>query len=213
MLTRWAVPPCAKLTCVSVWQTVGDGQYVGTPPSERYPLYTRGNVGEVYPEVWFPLSFTSTWETSIAAWHRAVMRSGVITAADLAGEQAAAAGVFGGYAYLNVSLMRLTAVRSPGVKIESVDQQYLGSSEAPPYQPRPGDRNWRASLAVTRYALRTLAAKRLPTLDEDRARVEMWRATLPDRAKADDATLLAALDDAVPLLADCSNTTWRSPAR
>ncbi len=177
-------------------------QYVGTPPSERYPLYTRGNAGEVYPEVWYPLSFTSTWETSIAAWHRAVMRTGVITAADLEGETAAAAGVFGGYAYLNLSLMRLTAVRSPGVKVDSVDRQYLGSSEAPPYQPRSGDRNWRASLAVTRYALRTLAAKRLPVQDNDRARVEAWRTTLPDRSTAADDTLVAALDDAVPLLAE-----------
>jgi pyruvate,water dikinase len=186
---------------VDPWQPVGSGRYVGTPASTRYPIYTRGNAGEVFPEVWYPLSFTTSWEPSVAAWHRAALGTGLIRPADLEGEVAAAAGVFGGYAYLNMSLLRLMGVRSPGVAVGDIDAQYLGNSTAPPYRARRGDHNMAASAAAVVYALRTLRAKALPELDADRARVEAWRRNLPDLS-APDADLVAALDASTTFLAE-----------
>jgi hypothetical protein len=44
-------------TVAGVWKPVGDGAWVGSRVSTRFPVYTRGNAGEVYPEVFRPLSF------------------------------------------------------------------------------------------------------------------------------------------------------------
>ena len=37
---------------------LGLGEYITQVPSTRYPVYTRGNAGEVWPEVAYPLTIT-----------------------------------------------------------------------------------------------------------------------------------------------------------
>jgi rifampicin phosphotransferase len=184
------------------WQPIGDGMYLGTAPSTKFPLYTRGNAGEVFPEVQYPLSFTQNWETSTAAFEAAAISTGVITAADLGGEVSAMTGVFGGYTYLNVSVQRLVAARAPGTDVASVDQQYLGASDAPPYVATRGDRRLRSSLAALRYGLRTLRTKALPQLAVDQRVVQRWLATRPNFASASDADLVDFVRAAVPLGAE-----------
>ena len=39
---------------------LGLGEYITQVPSTRYPVYTRGNAGEVWPEVAYPLTITLT---------------------------------------------------------------------------------------------------------------------------------------------------------
>jgi hypothetical protein len=182
----------------NTWAPIGDGEYLGLPSSTRFPIYTRGNAGEVFPEVQYPLSFTMSWEMSQAAFRRSVLFSGIIHERDVAGEMTEAMSTFGGYAYLNVSTMRLAAVRVPGMSPTTVDQQYLGSSTAPPYVAMPGDKSFRGSLAAVRYAFRTLAIKALPHIDADRERVAAWKSTLPNVATASDAELLGAMRAAQP---------------
>ena len=46
------------------WRPIASGRYLGTDPSKRFPIYTRGNAGEVFPEVQYPLSFTSSSDPS-----------------------------------------------------------------------------------------------------------------------------------------------------
>ncbi|MDQ1396881.1 MAG: rifampicin phosphotransferase, partial [Acidimicrobiaceae bacterium] len=48
-------------------------------------------------------------------------------------------GVFGGYCYINVSISRVFAVRTPGLTPELMDQTLFGTSSAPPYAPSPTD--------------------------------------------------------------------------
>jgi hypothetical protein len=49
-------------------------------------------------------------------------------------------GVFGGYAYLNVSVSRLMGVRTPGLTWEAIDYSLFGAQPGvPPYEPGPGD--------------------------------------------------------------------------
>ena len=43
---------------MGIWKRIGDGEWVGSDRSEKFPVYTRGNAGEVYPEVFTPLSFS-----------------------------------------------------------------------------------------------------------------------------------------------------------
>ena len=63
-----------------------------------------------------------------------------------------AAGVFGGYAYLNLGIQRLVSARMLGGKTTDVDLNYLGVGEPPPYEPDPNERNLRASLAGLAYS-------------------------------------------------------------
>ena len=39
---------------------LGVGPYVNEQVSSRFPVYTRGNAGEVWPEVVYPLSISLT---------------------------------------------------------------------------------------------------------------------------------------------------------
>ena len=172
------------------WRPIANGTYLGTDASKRFPMYTRGNAGEVFPEVQYPLSFTSSWAAWQLAGERSVAFSGLLTRKEMAGDPTAFGGTFGGYTYLNLSAFRVAAVRAPGTKVADIDDQFLGTSTAPPYAPQRGDRSLRASLAALAYGMRTLKATALPQLTDDAVRAEVWRNGLPDPSTATDRQLI-----------------------
>jgi rifampicin phosphotransferase len=187
---------------VELWQQVGDGTYLGVVPSTRFPIYTRGNAGEVFPEVQYPLSFTMSWDLSTRAFADSVISTGIVSRQELEHEPAALVGCFAGYTYLNLSATRTVAMRVPGSKIEDVDRQYMGASDAPPHRRQKGDRSVRAALAGIRYGLTTLRLKDLPQQRIDAERVASWSRSLPDRERASDADLLKTLRAVQPLVAE-----------
>src|SRR5438874_6325651 len=150
---------------------------VDDTPSTRFPIYTRGNVGEVFPDVVSPLSWSAYGGEAELGWREAWRDYGVLLDRDVDGEDAAARdnkvvlGCFGGYAYLNASYIRVFAVRTPGINVADMDGLFFGESDAPPYRPRPGDKSALASLRIARTILGTLSAKALPELEEDKDRV------------------------------------------
>ena len=150
-------------------------------PSEQWPIYTRGNVGEVYPEVVLPLEWDLAGLASERGWRRGAETIGFLTADDYGPGDFVLVGVFGGYAYFNASLMRLLGVRTPGLGVDVIDQQFLGESveELAPYEAQPGDRNLRATARVVASAARTLLARSVPRVDEMRQRVDAYRAAAP----------------------------------
>src|SRR5688500_13227993 len=113
---------------------------VDNEPSSRYPIYTRGNVGEVFPEAVAPLSWTlGGIPGAEPGWRDAFTRFGAFDMDEFDPSNLDLLGVFGGYCYLNVSISRIFAVRTPGLTPELMDQSLFGTSAAPPYEPRPGD--------------------------------------------------------------------------
>ena len=60
------------------WKPIGDGEWVGTDTSDRFPIYTRANAGEVYPEVYRPLSFSIAQEAGERAMRNAMLVTGFI---------------------------------------------------------------------------------------------------------------------------------------
>lgn len=128
---------------------MGDGRWVGTEASERFPIYTRSNAGEVYPLVYRPLSLSIAQEAGERAMRRAILRSGLVRPSELDGialSTGIGSGVFGGYAYLNLSIQRLIAARVPGSSATDADESFLGVGDPPPHTPLDGERNIRASL-------------------------------------------------------------------
>ena len=201
---------------MDVWKPVGgDGaghdevgerpRWVGQDPSRRFPIYTRGNAGEVYPQVFTPLSYSVASEAGEQAMRNVMLGTGLIRPGeleDLPLTTAVGAGVFGGYAYLNLSIQRLIAARSLGGKATDADVNVLGVGEPPPHQPLPDERNLVATLAGLRYAWRTTRRRELPELEDDRRLVDAYLAGLADPATATDDQLRQSVDQLMPMFAD-----------
>ena len=88
--------------------------FVDDTPSTRFPLYTRGNIGEVFPVVVSPLTWTLYGGEAEMGWRDAWKKFGVYLDRDLGTEPMGIIGCFGGYGYLNASYIRVFAVLGYG---------------------------------------------------------------------------------------------------
>lgn len=186
-----------------MWKPIGPvdatEQWVGHDASSRFPVYTRGNAGEVYPEVFTPLSFSIAAEAGERSMRAAILTSGLIRPDELDElpiTTAIGSGVFGGYSYLNLSIQRTASARMPGGKAEDADVNFLGVGDPPPHVPVEGEKNWRASLAGLRYVVRLLRTKELPELVEDQRAVDRYLDSLPP-VDAPDRELADLTDDLI----------------
>jgi phosphohistidine swiveling domain-containing protein len=194
---------------ISFWKPIGSGQWVGSDPSERFNVYTRGNAGEVYPEVFTPLSFSIAMEAGEAAMRNALLGTGLITRKELEGvppSTAVGSGVFGGYAYLNLSIQRLAAARAPGGSAADADKGMLGAGTPPIHETIEGERNLRATLAGLRYVIGLIRKPNLDQLTLDQKKVDAFLADLPDSKSATDAELRLINQQIVPVFAELFET-------
>lgn len=156
---------------------------VDDEPSSEYPVWTRANIGEVFPEIVPPMSWT-LWgfEGAELGWRDAFMRIGAFSADEFAADRAEIVGSFGGYGYLNVSVSRVFAIRVPGFTWQMMDQTFFGDQPAPPYHARPQDEDEAKTAQVTNWLGFLFTATELPELDKDRADVDKIAAERPDLA-------------------------------
>ena len=112
-----------------------------TALSARFPIYTRANVGEVFPDPVTPLtSDTALWLAELG-WRDAWARMGAFEPDEFPDDEFCQLGVLGGYCYLNASLVRLFGERAPGLSWRAMDEQFFGVQPGiPDYVERPGDR-------------------------------------------------------------------------
>ena len=68
--------------------------------SARFPIYTRANVGEVFPDPVTPLTFDSGLWLAELGWRDAWVRMGAFEADEFPPDDYAQLGVVGGYCYL-----------------------------------------------------------------------------------------------------------------
>lgn len=179
--------------------------WVGHDASERFPIYTRGNAGEVYPEVFTPLSFSVASEATERAMRNALIGSGLVRPSELDGipiTTGVGSGVFGGYAYLNLSIQRHISARALGGKATDADVNLLGVGEPPPHEPLPDERNLVATLAGVRSLWRTVRRTELPELAGDQRRVDHYLGVLGDPTRSSDEELRRSIELLMPLFAD-----------
>ncbi|MBA3653412.1 MAG: phosphoenolpyruvate-utilizing protein [Actinobacteria bacterium] len=164
---------------------------VDNDPSQRYPIYTRGNVGEVFPEAVAPLSWTLAGiPRAEPGWRDALVRFGAFDQSEFESDNLNALGVFGGYCYLNVSISRILAVRTPGLTPDLMDQTLFGTSEAPPYDPRPTDESSEHTERIQATLQWVLTTEDLPELLDDQRTVDQLVAARPDLASLTNEELL-----------------------
>ncbi|MEY2626559.1 MAG: hypothetical protein RJB08_318 [Actinomycetota bacterium] len=111
-----------------------------TDLSARFPIYTRANVGEVFPDPVTPLtSGTGLWRAE-RGWRSAWERMGAFELAEFPDDEFCQLGVVGGYCYLNASLIRLFGERAPGLSWQDMDAQFFGAQPGiPAYVEAVGD--------------------------------------------------------------------------
>jgi pyruvate,water dikinase len=162
-------------------------------PSARFPVWTRGNVGEVFVEVVSPLNWSvfgrQSWEPG---WRDAYCAMGVFTENEFkpAG-QCEVTGCFGGYVYINMSATRVMAVRIPGLTVEAMDKSLFGDDpEVPPYRPDPRDEDAARTAAVSAWLQELFTVDPKPVVDADRRRFQAMRENRPDLPCLSDTELL-----------------------
>jgi pyruvate,water dikinase len=160
-------------------------------PSAEFPIYSRGNVGEAFPNVISPMSGSLMLDASARSQIRFLLATGALSKSQVEDPRNQVFVQFGGYLYANISMARIAAARAPGLSIDDIDAQYAGVGVLPPHTPRPGERSLLATLRLARYAARGLRRG-----DAERARaaqreVDDWIASLAPVEDADDAELLA----------------------
>ena len=170
-----------------------------TDLSDRFPLYTRANVGEVFPDPVTPLtSSTGLWQAELG-WRDAWERIGAFDTSEFPPDQFSQLGVVAGYCYLNASLIRLFGVRAPGLSWEDMDEQFFGALPGvPTYEEQPGDEDLEKTAAIGAVFQWVLSKSQLEDLDEltsDKKATEDLRANRPDFTQLSNEELFAQFQE------------------
>jgi pyruvate,water dikinase len=173
-----------------------DRWIVDSKPSKRYPIFTRGNVGEVFPDPVAPLSGDIIKLYAELGWRDAFARFGAFDADEFDADNTEIIGIFGGYCYLNVSISRILGVRTPGLNAESIDYQLWGEMPGvPAYAPQPTDESAAHSERIQQTLGWVLTTESLDELAEDERLLDRLRAERPDLTQLSDEALVDLMRD------------------
>lgn len=174
--------------------------------SKVFPLYSRANVGEIFPDPISPLNASIGFQACLETGWRQAFVACKVWDHDLY-DQSAEKNIlpaFNNYLYINMSLMRLFGVRVPGMTPEAVDLQYFGDMPGiPSYESekRDFDENEAFSASAGAWLMEeVLGATNLDAYDADRAEVDRIRAERPDLTGLSAAELRQRLVSFEPIL-------------
>tara|TARA_B100001250_G_scaffold414422_1_gene452722 strand:+ start:18021 stop:19772 length:1752 start_codon:yes stop_codon:yes gene_type:complete len=161
--------------------------FVSTKTSDRYPVWTRANVGEVFPDPvalsTFDFAFQNDGGIQISelGFRDAYIKIGAFEESEFDPENPVFLGVFGGYAYLNASLMRIFGERAPGLSAQDIDEAFFGVQPGiPAYEQHPDDPSAEAEARIGEVFLWALTTPDLPDVLEQEQRVNALRAERPE---------------------------------
>jgi pyruvate,water dikinase len=166
-----------------------------TDLSDRFPIYTRANVGEVFPDPVTPLtSGTGLWRAE-RGWRAAWERMGAFELAEFPADAFCQLGVVGGYCYLNASLIRLFGERAPGLSWQDMDAQFFGAQPGiPPYVEAPGDvrPDLTAKIGTTFASILAFSSvDQLSEISDHKSRTIALRRSRPELTTLNDSELWA----------------------
>ena len=161
-------------------------------PSQKLPVYTRANAGEVLPDPCSPLCWTVVWEPGVVmGWRDCQIDVGTFSEHEMDARRPEVVGLFGGYLFINASTARLFGVRGPGLAPEMIDATYFGTHpDVPPYIPEPWHENADNTARLGEWMGRVMTAQSLPELIEDQKISNEARASRPDLANLDEVALV-----------------------
>ena len=174
------------------------------PPSERYPHYTRANAGEVLPTPASPLGQTYGFDNAIGhGFQKASIVMGAYEEDDYRDGKPEMVTFFGGYFYINMSCVRIQAVRNPAITVDQLDLAFFGDRpDTPPYEPHPKDDKPHLQEKIDAHMQFVLSTSHWPELEEEKERAAQIRADRPDLASLTDDELVAHLRNLHPYIRD-----------
>lgn len=174
--------------------------------SKVFPLYSRANVGEIFPDPISPLNASAGFQACLETGWRQAFVACKVWDHDLY-DQAAEKNIlpaFNNYLYINMSLMRLFGVRVPGMSPEAVDLQYFGDMPGiPSYESEKRDFDEDEAFSASAGAWlmeEVLGATDLAAYDADRAEIDRIRAERPDLTTLSNTALRQRLVSFQPTL-------------
>ncbi|WP_216892275.1 PEP-utilizing enzyme [Nocardia alni] len=160
--------------------------------SARWPIYTRGNVGEVSSTAATPLFWSMVGgPPAEREWKQALAEFGAFDLDEFRSDVIDIQGLVHGYVYLNLSNMRTFGARMPGATPDLMDRTYLGDNEAPPYVPHPDDDRPEYTDRILATVQRVLGETARPDVDEHRELAEKLRSQRPELSELSDKELVA----------------------
>ncbi|MFC9556349.1 PEP-utilizing enzyme [Rhodococcus sp. NPDC056960] len=160
--------------------------------STRWPVYTRGNVGEVSSTVATPLFWSMIGgPPSEREWQQALAEFGAFDIDEFREGVIDIQGLVHGYVYLNLSNMRTFGARMPGATPDLMDRTYLGDREAPAYVPHPDDQRPEYTDRILATVQRVMSETGRPDIEEHRKTAEKLRSARPDYSSMSEADLVA----------------------
>lgn len=183
--------------------TMTERYYVSdTELSERFPIYTRANVGEVFPDPVTPLTGSGFLFLSELGWREAWHRMGALAPEEFPADEYCQLGVVGGYCYLNASLIRLFGERAPGLTWKDMDEQFFGAQPGiPPYEQMEGDVDETATVKIGEtfgWALSLTELDDLDELTEDRLSTKRIHDERPDFTPMSNEEIFAYFNEVAP---------------
>jgi phosphohistidine swiveling domain-containing protein len=171
---------------------------IDTPPSGRFPVYTRMNANDVLAGPISPLGASLLWVPHILrGWSTGYLGTGAFTPAEVA-DLASCGGFFYGHLYVNLSSIRLFGLRS-GAGVETVDNIWFGGHpDIPPYVAQPGDESTERASYVAAFAEKAMTALSLEEVEEDKAIADRLRRERPNLSSLSDAALVARARSMAP---------------
>ena len=164
-----------------------------TSLSTRFPIYTRANVGEVFPDPVAPATRSLLLFESELGWRDAYIRMGAFEANEFPDDEFCILGVAGGYCYLNASVMRVFGERAPGLSWKAIDEQFFGAQPGiPDYIEQPGDVRPDLTEQLEQtfgWVFSITDVDQLDRLNDHKARTIGLRASRPDFSSMSDLEL------------------------
>ena len=176
--------------------------FVGTKTSDRYPIWTRANVGEVFPDpvalATFDFAFQNDdgLQMSELGFRDAYIRIGAFEESEFDPDNPVFLGVFGGYTYLNASLMRIFGERAPGLSAQDLDDAFFGVQPGiPAYEQHPDDPSPEAEARIGEVFGWALTTPDLPDVLAQEQRVNALRDSRPDFESMGDHEIVDWIQD------------------
>jgi rifampicin phosphotransferase len=173
---------------------------IDTPPSTRYPVYTRLNANDVMPDPITPLNASLIWIREILpGWASGYVWLNSFTFEEMSGEAVPpVCGFFYGYLYINQTTVRVVGIRA-GIGSDAIDAAFFTHPNPPPHEASPSDINEDLSAKMAERVAWTLTTTSIPELDEEREVADQVRAQRPNLATVSNEVLIARARSVAPL--------------
>ncbi len=162
------------------------------PYDPAFGFWTRANVGEVLPAPPSPLGWDLVFDGGVTAGWRDCMIDRLGMGRDeVDSEHPQLIGIFGGYAYLGATMMRIWAERTNGFSAQAFDDAYFaGHPDVPVHVPQPWHIRPATTARMDEWLGWVMGDMDQSELEADRSDVEALRDARPDLTTASERELL-----------------------